>query len=57
MSEVFAKLFCTIGSLVLSVAVMVNAYGLTIHSWPWLVFGTIGQLSLLAAGGAWSKNP
>lgn len=56
MSDVFAKLFCTIGSIVIGVLVMVNAYGLTIHSWGWLIGGTITQLALLAASGAWSKK-
>lgn len=56
MSAAFAKLVCAIGSMVLGVFVMVNAYGLTIHSWHWLIWGMLGQLVLLAAAGAWSKS-
>lgn len=56
MSSAFAKLFCAVGSMILGVLVLINAYGLTIHSWNWLVWGMIGQLALLAAAGAWSKD-
>jgi hypothetical protein len=52
----FAKLFCALGGIVLGVLILINAYGLTIRSWPWLVWGTLGQLALLAASGAWSKS-
>jgi hypothetical protein len=50
-SAAFAKLFCTIGAIVLGVATTINAYGLEIQSWPWLIWGVIGQLALMAAGG------
>jgi hypothetical protein len=41
------KLAIGVGSLALSVATTVNAYGLTIKSWPWLIFGSIGAMLLL----------
>lgn len=30
-------------ALGLSVLVMVNGYGLTIHSWGWVIWGSIGS--------------
>ncbi len=51
-----SRFICAVCSLVWSVVVLLNAYGLTIHSWPWLIWGTIGTLVLCAGAGAWSKN-
>jgi hypothetical protein len=55
-SDSFAKVVVTIVGLCWSVVVTVHAYGLTVQSWPWLIWGTIGTLVLFAAGGAWSKR-
>jgi hypothetical protein len=56
MSATFAKFVCAVCGLAWSVLVAVKAYGLTIQSWPWLIFGTIGTLVLIGASGAWSKE-
>jgi hypothetical protein len=51
-----AKFLCAVGGIAWSVVVMLNAYGLTIHSWSWLIWGTIGTGLLMVGSGAWSKD-
>jgi hypothetical protein len=51
-----AKLILLIASLVLSPVIWVNAFDLTVHSWHWLIWGYLGQLTLMSIGGAWSKS-
>jgi hypothetical protein len=35
------------GGFVLSIATTLNAYGLTVVSWSWLIFGSLGSLLLI----------
>ncbi len=39
-----------LGGIAMSVLTTVKAYGLTIESWPWLIFGTIAGVLLIAMG-------
>ena len=52
----FTRFMCALAGLAWSVLVVIKAYGLTIESWPWLVWGTIGTGLFMAASGAWSRN-
>lgn len=56
MSASFAKLICLLASLVLGPVIWVHAFDLTVHSWHWLVWGYLGQLALLTAGGGWDRR-
>lgn len=56
MNGTFAKFLCALASIAWSVVVLLNAYGLTVQSWSWLIWGTIGTLLLLIASGAWDKE-
>lgn len=51
-----SRFVCAICSLAWSVVVMLNAYGLHIQSWSWLIWGTLGTLVLLAGAGKWSND-
>jgi len=56
MSAAFAKFCCAITAIVLGIVTAINAYGLEIRSWSWLVFGTIAQTILALAAGLWSDD-
>ncbi len=52
MTDAIRKFIFAIAGVAWSIAVTVNAYGLDIQSWNWLVWGTIGTFALLWLAGA-----
>ena len=48
----FAKFVASCALLILSVGlsilVLVNGYGLEIHSWAWIIFGCLAQMVILS---------
>lgn len=48
-SNAVAALVLLASAVGLGIATMVNGYGVSIHSWGWLIGGSIGQLVILAA--------
>lgn len=55
MAKALAAFLLVIGALILGVATTVNAYGLTIESWPWLICGSFGSLMVYVIAQALGK--
>lgn len=55
MAKALAAFLLVIGAIVLGVATTVNAYGLTIVSWPWLIWGSIASLVIYITAQALGK--